>query len=487
MRPAWRGVWAVAGVALVAGCGAFDRARDPYPLAPPSAERPWTPPPDVVGATSSAVPGAGIAPDPHIVYDLPALIDLAQRANPATRRAWEQARAAAAGLGLAESAWLPVLAVQAAGGTSRIEDRTPTGPVYTAGPSVTPLFTLEWTLLDFGRRAADADRAAEELLASNLRFNRTHQDVTFAVQRTFYAYDASRARVEAAEATLASAVAVEQAAQARMEHGLETQTELLLARQERARAQYELQLSRRGVADTGSALADALGISPAALPRTVALAELPLPSGLAVSVEGAMDHALATRPDLAARLATLRAREAEVRRTRAEFLPRVGLAGSGGGTAGRFKPEDVDRRFGYTEPLYAGFLELSWTLFDGFARENAVRAAEARRGEAEAELTALQLETMRQVWKSYADVQVALLQVEFADALLDASQDAYDAAYTSYTAGLADILDLLAAERDLARARMTRIDSRAELLNSAAALAFAVGDSGATLVRPAPW
>jgi outer membrane protein TolC len=161
------------------------------------------------------------------------------------------------------------------------------------------------------------------------------------------------------------------------------------------------------------------------------------------------------------------------------------MSGSGGGTAGRFTPQGVDRTFGYSEPLYTGFLEFSWTLFEGFERENAVRAAEARRGEAEAAITQLQLETLRQVWKSYADVQVALLQVDYAKALLDASQDAYASALTSYTSGLADILDTLAAERDLARARMTMIDSRAELLNSAAALAFAVGDSGESRVPPA--
>jgi outer membrane protein len=483
MRLGWR--WVGCAALAMCGCGVVNRARDPYASAPPVADRPWTPPPGTLPAPAAA-PGPGVMPDPDRVYDLPALIDLALRANPTTRRAWEQARGAAAQLGLAESAWLPVLAVRAAGGTARIEDRTSTGPVYTAGPSLTPLVRLEWTLIDFGRRAADTERAAEELLASNLQFNRTHQDVTFAVQRRFYAYDASRARVEAAEATLRSAVAVEQAADARMAQGLATQTEVLLARQERARAQYDLEAAHRGVADTGSALADALGVSPAVLPRVVALADLPLPSGLAVSVDQAMDTALASRPDLAARLATLRAREAGVRRARAEFLPRIGLSGGGGGTAGRFTPEGVDRRFGYAEPLYAGFLELSWTLFDGFARENAVRVAEARRGEAAAEVTALQLETLRTVWKAYADVQVSFLQVDFAQALLDASQDAYDAALTSYSAGLANILDLLAAERDLAHARTTAIDSRAELLSSAAALAFAVGDSGQTVLRSPP-
>jgi len=377
-----------------------------------------------------------------------------------------------------------VLAMRAAGGTARVEHRTKMGPVFTAGPSATSLFTLQWTLLDFGRRAADDERAWQELLATNFQFNRTHQEVTFAVERTFYAYDASRARVEAARATLASAVAVAQAAGARMAHGLATQTEVLLARQEQARAQFDLQAAQRGVADTQSALAEALGISPGAMPRTVLLAELPLPSGLSESVDATMDRALASRPDLASRLATLRARDAEVRRARAEFMPRIGLTGSGGGTAGRFTPGGA-QTFGYTEPLYTGFLEFSWTLFEGFARENAVRAAEASRGEAEAAITQLQLETLRQVWKSYADVQVALLQVDYAKALLDASQDAYASALTSYTSGLADILDTLAAERDLARARTTMIDSRAELLNSAAALAFAVGDSGESRVPPA--
>src|SRR4029453_10194454 len=129
-------------------------------------------------------PGLLVTPEPDRVYDLPGLIDLALRGNPQTRRSWEQARASAARLGITESAWLPVLAVGAVAGTARIEDRTKAGPVYTAGPRITPLFTLEWTLLDFGRRSADTDRAADELLASNLQFNRTHQDVTFAVQRT---------------------------------------------------------------------------------------------------------------------------------------------------------------------------------------------------------------------------------------------------------------------------------------------------------------
>jgi outer membrane protein TolC len=448
------------------------------PEAPRAPTASWTPPSSAVTSRPLDTP---VEPEPEAVYDVPGLIDLGLRNNPETRRVWEQARAAAAKLGIAESAYLPTLALLAVGGTARVEDRVSTGPVYTAGPLATTLARVQWTLLDFGRRSAAAEQAHEELLAANFRFNRMHQDVAFGVEQATYAYDASRARVEAAEATLASAQAVNDAAEARAAAGLATRVEVLLAKQELARAAFDLQAAHRGVADTRAALADAIGISPAVPLQVVDLSKLPLPPALPVSVEEIMDVALAARPDLAASLAELRAREADVRRARAEFWPRVGLSGAGGGTAGRFTPEGVDRSFGYAEPLYTGFLELSWTLFDGFARTNAVRQAEARRGEAAAALSKLQLETLREVWKAYADVKVAFLQLDYARALLDASKDAYDATFIGYQSGLTDIIDLLAAERDLARARMTLIESRAELLTSAAALAFAVGDVVPTL------
>ena len=49
-------------------------------------------------------------------YELPELIDLAQRTNPETRVAWEGARRAALAVGLVESEYFPVLAISALGG-----------------------------------------------------------------------------------------------------------------------------------------------------------------------------------------------------------------------------------------------------------------------------------------------------------------------------------------------------------------------------------
>ncbi|PYO16201.1 MAG: hypothetical protein DMD75_01755, partial [Candidatus Rokuibacteriota bacterium] len=54
--------------------------------------------------------------DPDKRYELPELIDLAQRTNPETRVAWEGARRAALAVGLVESEYFPMLAISVLGG-----------------------------------------------------------------------------------------------------------------------------------------------------------------------------------------------------------------------------------------------------------------------------------------------------------------------------------------------------------------------------------
>ena len=231
------------------------------------------------------------------------------------------------------------------------------------------------------------------------------------------------------------------------------------------------------VADTQALLAESLGIPPTALMRVADLSALPLPTGLADSVEQVIDRALSRRPDLSARLAALRASEAETQRARADFWPRLFFSGSAGQAVQRYRAGPPFGTFTMNETEYGAFLNFEWKLFDGFERENALREAISQRGAAEAELAALELKTIREVWKAYADVKTALRKQEFALALLAASEEAYASVLESYrSAGLATVIDLLAAQRDLARARTTEIQSRAELLTASAALTFAAGE-----------
>jgi len=465
--------------------------------APPSYTEPWhasgtplplgrgmeTNSPDTLSSSnlppSVSVSGGEFPGAPGRTNDLPDLIDLAERINPQTRTAWEQARAAAAHLGLADSAYAPVLALLATGGYSRNDYPASGGVLTAAGPGFNPGVSLEWKLLDFGQRRATFDSAAQELLQANFQFNRTHQQLAYEVERAFYAFDSSRAHLDAAESTLKTAENVEQVADLRLQNGLGTESDLLQSQQELARAKFDLQSVKRNVSDAWAALAESLGISPTLTFPVVDLSALPLPTNLVESVEVAMDRAFRQRPDLAAQLAQVRAREADIRRVEAEYRPSIGLSGTAGGNLGNWDvtaPGNPASSYDYVEPEYGAFLTLSWNLFDGFERKNRLREAKARRDEAEARLTALELKTQREVWKAYADAKASFLQYDFARALLTASENDYDAALTSYQNGLGTVIELLTAERDLARARTTLVESRADVLTSSAALAFAAGD-----------
>ncbi|MGH7334932.1 MAG: TolC family protein [Candidatus Rokuibacteriota bacterium] len=469
-------------VALGEGCASWSIARDPYPSAPASAATAWTPPPQARSERTLATAGRVGPPvkvDPDLVYGLADLIDLAHRANPDTRRTWEEARTAAAQLGRAQAPYYPTLTFLANGGTSRVADQAPAplGTFTIEGPSATPALQLTWIIVDFGRRSSTVERSSQQLTQANLTFNRKLQEVAFSVSRNYFGLDASRARVTAARVTLESAMAVEDAVTARLAQGLATRPDLLLARQERARAAYEVEDAFGAVADAQAALAESLGISPTVPMRVADLSALPLPGGLAESVEQVIDRALGRRPDLAARLAALRAREAETSRARAAFLPQLFFSGSVNQALQRYRAGPPFGTFSMNETEYGAFLNFEWKLFDGFERENALREATSQREAAQAELAALELRTIREVWKAYADVKTALRKHAFALALLAASEEAYASTLESYrSAGLATVIDLLAAQRDLARARTTEIQSRAELLTASAALSFAAGD-----------
>jgi outer membrane protein TolC len=472
----------------LAACGAIrpKLAADPDALAPATATKLWSPEEATripggkatLDAFSARSAPAAAAIQPGHIYDLPQLIDLAQQTNPETRGAWQATRAAAARLGIAEGAYLPTLAAVGMANYGYLPGYDRNGPFVVRTGVLEPLLRLDWLLLDFGRRTADLDSAAQTLLTANLQFNRQQQSVIFAVQNAYFTLDANRARVTARETALKAATTVEQATEIRSRSGLASVTDTLLAHQQVLQQQFDITTARRDVQAAEAQLARAIGISPASLPQVASLAALPLPEGLPGSVDSLLQQAVSTRPDLAAKFAEVRAREAELERARADYLPRL----SANGTLGHvnrvldslnLSPNGTTF---YAHPrTWSVELQLSWELFDGFIRDNRVREAKARRDQARADFDTLQLASEAQVWTVYADFQSALSQHQLATALVATTKSGYDSALVGYGSGITSFVDLLAAERDYARALAAEVDARAAILNSAAALAFAAG------------
>ena len=126
-------------------------------------------------------------------------------------------------------------------------------------------------------------------------------------------------------------------------------------------------------------------------------------------------------------------------------------------------------------PEYGAGVSLKWDIFTGFSRVNSIKEAESHRDAARADLEGADLDVAAGVWRAYFTYRTARRKYDYATALLAASQSSYNSNFKSYRLGLATIIELLSAERELGAARFTIIQSKAELLISAATVTFATG------------
>jgi len=350
-----------------------------------------------------------------------------------------------------------------------------------------PALNLRWLLLDFGRRGSAHDAAKERLLATNLGFNRKHQQIAFAVQRAFYGLTSVRARITVAQSAVEAARTVQDATERRLQAGLATRPELAQARQQSAQALFELEEVLDKERDAQVTLAESLGVTPTTPIQLTDFATLPPPADLQDTVEKTIDRALEKRPDLIAKVAALRASEADLGRARAAYWPTVSLVGDVGSILGSARITADGKSsgwFGATQPSYGIGLALEWEVFDGGARRRRVELAESARRSAQDEITATRDRAVSEVWKAYTDVKLAFRRLDVAAALLEASQQSYEDSLKSYRVGLGTLTDLLAARRELSRAQFVELDTKVQLREASAALAFTTGEASDTHAVP---
>lgn len=476
-------ILAVGLAVWLTGCAYLDRQPEMNPdrYSPRTVDRSWVPPVDrrqeYVVPPDAMAPSAMPSQAPagaNKLYELPELIDLALRHNPATQQAWASARAAAAAFGSARAPYYPMASFQGDSGYTKFQFQDEFNEIIIKQWEYNPMVQLTYILLDFGRRSAVADGARQQLAAANFMFNRKIQEVVFSTQRAFYALSASKAAVEAARKNVELTRTDVDAVSQRLDLGLATEPALLLARQRRAQAGYDLENAKLLVRDAQADLAVALGMAANTALDVENLDRQPMPQELGTTVDQLIDAAVKQRPDLAAQVAALRQREAELRRTRAAWYPTIGVSTVYGENLWNYNwnSEPVVTS---AIPEYSAHLTMQWDLFTGLRRLNDIRQAAAQRETARAEVESVEVDAIAQVWRAYFQFKSARKKYEYAQAIMAASQDAYDANLEAYRQGLSTIVELLSAGNDLANARYTLIQSKADLLTASAAIAYAAG------------
>jgi outer membrane protein len=441
--------------------------------APASPSQPWQGNLPVTAPPRSA---PAFAPDPNKAYTLPELVNLAEQNNPETRVAWETAKARAADLGISKATLYPTMAAAAVAETVRNKLLFYPSYIRDTLDSFSPALEVDYTIFDFGRRLDEIAISKSNLLAANLLFNDTHRKVIYQVMAAYYRVLNAKGQEDAAEANLKNAQTVQQAAEARLELGLATLPDVLEARSAAAQADYDLQAAIGASEIAHGDLVTALGISPTNQLQVESIQALTIPQELTGTVETSIDHALAQRPDLSARVAELRAAGSALKEAKTAYLPTLSFQGTGGINKTYGEQDQLPGVYSPNQEFWDARLSLTWTLFDGLARENRIARAKAEKKQAAAEIDALRDQVENEVWNAYSTARTALRQQKAAAALLDAASSSYNAALQSYNYGVRSQIDVVSAQRALAAARTADVTARTQLLTGVAALAFQTGD-----------
>ncbi|MGF6764749.1 outer membrane protein [Paraburkholderia sp. GAS33] len=435
----------------------------------------------------SPTPAGVIVPDPNgCQFGAPEqpllLAEAVQRAlcsNPKTREAWADVKAQAAGLGVARAAYLPTITGN--GQVVRDDSITdvtghPTLSSATLATINSESVQLNWTLYDFGARAAAVHNASALLAAAQSTENATLQSLFVAVAKDYYA-------AQAASAALAAAVDIEhmaadsaKAASARVDKGIAPISDALQA--ETAYTQAVLnRIKAQGAWQTAAGtLASDMDLSPdIPLELPLVTAGVQPDATFTQSVGELIEDARRDHPTVLAAQAQVDAAAAKVDQTRAEGLPNISLVS-------KYTRDNQPASLGLGIPefpatgheWYVG-VQVTIPFFEGFGRMYQVRQGRAQLEQQEDALDDARRQVGLEVWNSYQAVQTSIDSVKDSAELLDIAQRSFTAAQHRYQAGVGNILELLNAQTALANAQQQRVQALADWRAARLRLAGSLG------------
>jgi len=493
-------------LALIALTGC---ATSALKLAPDQPDRPWTP---ATASNGEIIPGRDTSAPPAKTYILPAnpaivvptapaidhghsytlpeLIDIAERSNLQTRVAWNQARDAALAAGIAQSLFLPRIAVSAIGG-HQSADGTLDGQNRTNSNSLDGSVTavsLDWLLFDFGQRRAIVGAARQLAVVSDIGFTEAHQRLIHVVSVAFYLEAATQARVQAATEGLANAHVIEAAAQNRLKNGTGTIVEAAQAKQLVAHAELKRVQAQGDQRNSDVDLLAAIGISPLTVLKLADISGRALPVDATDQLEPIIAQSIGRRPDVLGAFAAEKARQAEVKAAQADFKPKIFLSASGSYVSGNIGLSAIPGADQQGPVLnlaghHVGATVLAGVrmpLFDGGTRAADLAQARDRADSAAATLADVRNQAVKEIVTADNALRTALAAYAASGTLLDAAQTSYSAALAAYQHGVGSLTEVASAETQLVDARSARSDAYSNALSAAASLALATGELGSS-------
>jgi outer membrane protein TolC len=463
MKVVHRKLWPLLGaLAVAAGCAYFQ----PQPLAPEqSAARFDARRLDDPGLKAFMATNSGVATTawPLVRWDLNSLTLAAFYFHPDLAVARAQWQVAAASVETAGARPNPSVTF-----SPGYDNQIPDNP----SPWIFPV-TLDIPIETAGKRGKRIAEAQKNAESARWSFVSAAWQIRSGVRAGILDLSVAGRRAELLQKQFAAQTNIVGLLQGQFEAGAIARPDLTLAQIALHKTQLDLSDALSKQADARVSLAQAIGVSPAALNGVRLKLDFSAAEPRGVTVAEARTVALRQRADILGALADYAAAEADLQLQIAKQYPDLHLGPAYAWNAG--SAGDNEWSLGAT-------LELP--ILD--QNQGPIAEAEARRKLAAAKFVALQAQVCAQIDRAVAAVRVAREQLQTGGKLLDAEQRQLTSAEAQLAAGAGSRQDVLSAQLESANAAITQLDSEEKLQVALGALEDALqqpADSLAAVIQ----
>jgi outer membrane protein len=333
--------------------------------------------------------------------------------------------------------------------------------------------SFSWDLLRGGQRFTDMRRTRAATRSANNQVSQTERDITATVQVAYYEALKQAGLVDVARQQLDGRRRDLEVARRRYEIAAVNRTDVLGAEIEVGQAEIALVEAIDAEASAQRELRFSMGLSTDG--PGFALREVGAPPDATRLDESELAGvALSTKPEIRALEADVVAASAGVWGARSRYLPNISLSYN----LGRSEQGGVDApffQFGPDNTSQTFSIQASWSLFDGFTREQQTAQARADLRTAESSLSLQRITVERDVRNLVREIQTGARRLELQERNRDLARQRVEMMRERYRLGTVEYTDLLTATQQLTEAERALIQERYEFLKSWASLEAEVG------------
>ncbi len=398
------------------------------------------------------------------------LIQLAEKNNFNLKSAYTRIESAKANLQQVRSAWYPTVGLTA--GYTRTRSSGETGPEYSRAYTDDYIglgLDVSWEIDVFGRVYARSKAGEADVAASEADYVAAQIALSANVAKAYITLRLAQTQLAIAEEHIGNQEKIVDMTRARMECGLGNKLEVTQSRETYLSTKASIPTLKSDVAVAKNSLAVLCGTYPEEIEK-YCTSDVPLPILLAQPAAGVPADLLRRRPDILAAEQQLAVAAANVGVSKKEFLPTLSLTARG--FTQSHKPGNL---FKSNSLGYMIAPQLSWTVFEGFARKAAVAEAKAAMEQAVDDYNQTVLNAVQEVNTAIARLEGARDAIGIQLELLEAGKESLTLAVDLYKRGLTQFSNVTDAQINVLEQENTLAAYKANTLQAAITLYEAIG------------